>query len=785
MKRVAVSIVIIIFMCLGILLIGRYLPGVRQEPPVQENLDKTAECAEQEDPAEQTAGIPLVSSAGEEALPLPRGFADDFSRSPGHGIGEWDIVSGTWEIEFSFDPNRIPNQYALKASAGDKESLIIIKEQAWRGIHLAYSFFPLKPGVYGIVTGIDKIGKGSVRIMFEIGNDSSRAYVSSGKIKQSADITDKVRLSQWHRIEIKRWGWILQVLIDEQCIFTIYDLPLEQGRTGLFARSGEAVFDDVAAREIIFIADNGNEHTIPWKAGTGAEWFRYKKADSNPVLTGVKGGITFKGKNLFIQELFLEEHANKSGVCSVESAGLIMTKQEKNKRFYSRRNGTKGGDSITISSDRGRTHIMRVGVGFSSPLSGVFREGPYTFKSNSIEDPSDYLDFTQDEIREMKASGKWDKYKRQKKMKSLVGRSGSSSVWVANNTRRRSREPQKWAVSGGMLKGSGPGAVLSHAQEIISPFMLSMKIKNINPDSIADIDFYASGKKGVKVRISDRDNKNTGSSKPDIFLTIPDDDAWHLLSIKADPEKREAYIDDPNKAEETSARGGGGRIIFYVSQGSMAFDDIEFSIPRKSKHGYFYAFDRRETDWWREGNAWIDHGGIACVLASSWISLVALEDEGMIWNKRTFESDVAVAFTLEENSEWYGWSQGESHKHYPFDNIRVVLSDQYSVDTGYRLELNSKTRSMTVLYKNGKQAASVPQTGNFPMKYRGGHSPYSPRSNRIMFVKREGVLSAFVNGVRVLTYKDPDPLEVTRVGIGGYKTRVNFSHIEIRNLGDS
>jgi hypothetical protein len=54
-----------------------------------------------------------------------------------------------------------------------------------------------------------------------------------------------------------------------------------------------------------------------------------------------------------------------------------------------------------------------------------------------------------------------------------------------------------------------------------------------------------------------------------------------------------------------------------------------------------------------------------------------------------------------------------------------------------------------------------------------------------MFVKRGAVLSVFVNGMKVLTHKDPEPLAVHKVGIGGYNTRINFSHLEIRNLGDS
>ena len=49
--------------------------------------------------------VPLASGSGELPVKSARGFADDFSRSPGHGLGNWDTVSGEWSIEFTFDPN--------------------------------------------------------------------------------------------------------------------------------------------------------------------------------------------------------------------------------------------------------------------------------------------------------------------------------------------------------------------------------------------------------------------------------------------------------------------------------------------------------------------------------------------------------------------------------------------------------------------------------------------------------------------------------------------------------
>jgi hypothetical protein len=103
-------------------------------------------------------------------------------------------------------------------------------------------------------------------------------------------------------------------------------------------------------------------------------------------------------------------------------------------------------------------------------------------------------------------------------------------------------------------------------------------------------------------------------------------------------------------------------------------------------------------------------------------------------------------------------------------------------DHGYRVELNAQKHSAMVLYRNGEEVARVAQRGSFPMRYRGGHAPYAPRRNRISVLKRGGQLAVIVNSRPVLQFTDPEPLKVGRVGIGGYDTRVNFTHVEIRGL---
>ncbi|MFW5915292.1 MAG: hypothetical protein ACOCTQ_02345 [Planctomycetota bacterium] len=207
-------------------------------------------------------------------------------------------------------------------------------------------------------------------------------------------------------------------------------------------------------------------------------------------------------------------------------------------------------------------------------------------------------------------------------------------------------------------------------------------------------------------------------------------------------------------------------------------------LRRKTQYVPLVGKNSEKSLWIIEDGRWKDRGGLACVIASSWISLIAPESDGMLWNKHQWGPDVHVAFNLEENSEWFGWDQKPTHRHHPHDNIRLALSMERDSDSGYLVELNSDDRSHMIVYRKGEEVKRIRQDDDFPIQYTGGHSPYSPRKSRIALNYRDGTLQLTVNGQSVLDYTDPDPLDFGRegplIGIGGYETRANFSHIEIR-----
>jgi len=720
---------------------------------------------------EEEHRFPLVSGSGHTETPEIRGFHDDFNRSPGHGIGAWETVSGTWDITFSFDPNRIPYQYALKGKPGNTEAVIMVKELPWPGWKMECAFSPFEDSISGVVIKGEREHEKGIYISVSVKDSMSHIKVEGAGIHVQADVSGLILPGQWHSLVIERWAWFIRVSVDGKTVITGFNAPVRNERPGFFVRAGETEFDDVKITEIPWIADDNSARSIPWSVEEQSRWCRTEKKGRSRALTGESGSISI-GSEKKTAEVFIEQHQDSPSECSLRYPFLIPVGKKGGIRVFKTGSEGKSG-RLSLHADKGRTDIKRIAIRYAVPVKDDFEIGPYTFSTNRVPDPSDYLDFTPDEIREMQNSGEWDKLKRRQKMKHLVGKHETGSLWV--------KKSGHWRVSNGTCTGTGPDAVLIHSHEIISEFTMRMDIK-LPSSSKAYVSFYAGTGSGEKVYIS---GKAVQSSSSETEISLPDDGKKHRVVIKAGHTWYTVYLDGAWVFRKQYTQRSGGRIIISAERGTVSFDDILFSIPRRTEYGSIYSFDRRETDWRREGDTWVDHGGIACILASSWISLIAPKSEGMLWNKHSYSPDLAVAFSIEENSEWFGWQRNPSHVHYPFDNIRTALSQDTSYSNGYILEVNSKNRSATVLYRKGKEVARVSQKHGFPIRYRGGHAPYSPRKNRIMWIKKSGKHTVVINGKKVLEYTDPDPLAVKRVGIGGYNTRVNFTHIEIKKLSDS
>lgn len=722
-------------------------------------------------PRERYRPVGPVGNASDPAA--VRRFADDFSRSPGHGMAGWELASGEWDIAFSFDPNRIPHQYSLRGRPGEShqtEARAFIDGPPWRGSRLAFSVLPDPDSRFGVL--LDGRGDGrELKLTMEVSQDTSSLNATGTGVKAKTDLDRNLRPNQWHRISIERWAWVLRVSIDGKEMLFSTDVEPSAGAVGLFVSRGTAFFDDLEVSEIRWKADDGHRFRAPWEPRDNARWFRPAAQPAGFALLGRRGALSPRTDSP-VQELIIWDHPT-APVCEVSGAGV--TRAASHARVFRRTSELAQVKLLPPANAEAR--IEQIAFHTTRPRRMHYEIGPYHFSDKKVTDPSDYLDFTDEEYEKMRESPEAEKLRRRPRQRRLLGKRGNKCVWQIREG--------KWTVRDGMLVATGPGALLRHWQNVLSPMEISMRVRLSSSESIAGVSLYQEPGDGVHIQLRRQSPSAARRDRKSVSATLPDDDAWHDIRIRARPDGVAVSVDGKPVAEAKHSRGPGGGISLEAPSGVVHFDDIAISVPRHTEQGAFYGFKRRETDWWRSGGQWLDHGGLACILASSWISLAAPSNEGMLWNKKDLGPNLQVAFNIEENSEWYGWNRKPTHRHHPFDNIRVALSPRNDIDSGYCVELNADDRSSTILYRKGEEVKRVAQDDDFPMRYRGGHSPYRPRKNRISVLKRDEKVTVLVNGQRVLSYTDESPVQVSTVGIGGYQTRVNFSHVEVRRLGPS
>lgn len=712
---------------------------------------------------------PSGNIRGGKIEPGVRRFADNFDRSPGHGLEPWSVTSGEWNILFDLDPNRIPLQYALRGAASSETGQAEIRagSEWWDGLDLRTRIHMPPHTAAGVVLTDDE---GSVTtIQLKSATKLTELVVTHGLQTEVVTLPDPQPCNQWYALTVERWAWLLLVYLDDQRIYTEFNLEPGAVQAGLQVHHGDPTFDDVAITEILWVADAGGTDRIAWQPAADAKWYRPRQPSGGPTLFGRRGALSAPANGLTPMALWIqEETSTPSDVLPVAETEEKLAEG----RLVQFPRSAPPAMPVNLAT-KTETRIERVAIAYGRRARDVVRLGPYHFSERLVEDPSDYLDFTEEELHEIRTSAEADKLRRRPRERGVVGR-GYTDFWrIVRGL---------WLVQDGTLRSTGPGAELRHWLDVVSDMTVSFRVRLTDAPALGGLTVYGDAEHEIAISFGDTGPDLQPPASPQIPIAA--DGEWHSVRIRFDASGMRATLDGEivSGMPESLRRGHGGRIHLKAVRGVVFFDDITIEIPRRASNGMMYAFDRRESDWLRSGSTWIDHGGIACVLASSWISMASPQASSYIWNKRQFGPDVMLVFSVEEYSHWYGWKAEPSHVHYPFDNITAVLGTARDPESGYRLEVNAANRSRTILYRDGEPVAECPQDRRFPVRHIGGHAPYTPRRMRIALAKENATVYAYVEGVEVLAFTDPNPLDVSTVGLGGYETHANFSHVAVRNL---
>jgi len=706
-----------------------------------------------------------VLEGGREGAGL-RHFADAFDRSPGHGNAGWRFDSEAWSIAFSLDPNRVPLQYALSVTpAASGWSRAWVDGPPWRGARLAASVRLESPSAQ-VALGF---GEGAAAVGIVLGAGGGSEALPEGHFLRPVGVA--LEPGQWYRVEVERWAWTLRVCLDGLEMARDDAVPTaEGGLPTLMAAGGAAVVDDVAVVEIPWVAEDGGDFQAAWAPEGGARWYRPWRSGGTWALAGVAGAVGLDTAPWPVREVVVTgvgkgaRGAVVPGAVTEASDGLV--------RWHL---GPEAAATALRLEAAAACRLRRVAVRLGPPEEPddvIF--GPYAFSAAEVPDLADYLDFTEEEYRQIAASPEAEKLRREPKFVRVVGNSTDYHLWTS--------EGGHWAVHDGVLRGRGSPGRVRFWQSFEGALAVRFRVRLAAPGSRAALVLGEHSGEGIRLGLEGGDGRAEGEG-PAAALGA---EGWHEVALQLDDERLSWQVDGGAGRTVPVQRGWGGGVVLEVAAGAVEFDDIEIRVPRQAvapdgRRSYFHVFDRRETAWRSEG-PWIDHGGIACAVASSWVSLEALEGEGLLRHKATFGPDVMVAMNSEENTEWIGWDRNPSHVHHAQDNLVLCLGLPEDARGGYRLEVNSQDRRRTVLYRAGVEVAAVEQDARFPIRYHGGHAPYSPRRNRLALVRVGATVRALVHGIEVLRYEDPEPLPTSVVAIGGYRTRVNITHVLVREL---
>ncbi|MFT5131356.1 MAG: hypothetical protein ACI8W8_004992, partial [Rhodothermales bacterium] len=671
-----------------------------------------------------------------------RQFADDFSRSPGHGLDAWDTV-GDWEIAFSFDPNRVPLQYSLVGKAGEGATTAGVRGANWGDLHISCSFHPNGPGRYGIA-----LGRETLRI--DVAESASTLVVQGENI----DLGQRIRPAYWHRLSASRWGGLIELMIDDETVFWGPSIETGAVQPSFFVEAGLAAFDDVQVVEMSSAQDDRQARTIPWQASSS--WFRAPGETWSMV--GKSGNLEVADER-GIAGIYLALDPDLPG--EPEFSTKPSRELRKGNRWYAEFDPPL--PSVSLAPAGPPLHVNATSVRFadSANRSAPYRVGPFDFSSKSIANANDYYDFTPDEVKTMMQEDR-SLNQREPLMQPVIGSKGAAKKGVWERLRG------SWSLLGGAMIGRGKGAWIRYHRGFVGNLSLYTKVR------VAE-----NSRAAIVLRADDAGNGAEYAFGSDELVA----GEWYELFIDLRGDEMRVRVGEGETIVVPTSVGPAGQVWLKLETGTVSFDDLEFALERRWDKGFRYSFDRQETDWWSNGENWVHHAGIACVYASSWVTLQNPGREPVImWNKREFTDDLQVGMDIEEFSKWFGWRSKPSHEHKPWDHLGISLSPTDNPADGYQLVLNTDNRKRTILYRQGEIVASVPQTGKFPIRYVGGHEPYQPRTCRLLLRKDGGVLTAYVSDQEVLRYEDSAPLPVSRVGIGGHETHANIANIEVIQL---
>jgi len=210
-----------------------------------------------------------------------------------------------------------------------------------------------------------------------------------------------------------------------------------------------------------------------------------------------------------------------------------------------------------------------------------------------------------------------------------------------------------------------------------------------------------------------------------------------------------------------------------------AFATANLPVPRQdvavfSDNVKVYTFSRASSDWRPAAGTWEISSRWECDPRWSFFSGVP---EGRtlaaIWNKHALEGDVTVEFAVGPKMET---ARGGTNYQYTRDFNVTICADGKDLTSGYSFLFGGWDNTITAITRGTKIVA---KSDSVIPRASGIH-------RRWFYIKVEklgSTLNFYVDGVRVLTYADPQPLPGNRMALWTWGNGIMVSRVRISTSG--
>ena len=774
---------------------------------------------------------------GPKGLHVPSGwadsdlyFADDFSRTSEAPSNIWQTVSGKWGIRYTLDPNKLPDFYSYLGEA-DQQGLVVTGHRFWRDYQITAA---IKPSgcrssglVFGYVDSRHYYLAGWTRTT-RTGSHLELARVAGGK-KEILGKTPLPRLEGvWSQLTVKAWGNEVTVIADGLTVLKKEGIQLSGGKAGLQVSGGKAAFDNVEVTPVRLFRADYSENPEWWDVMQG-KWGRQRgafSAQGTPqaiALTGkadwcdyeVRAQVQSNGRPFGIITCWQSPDDYYAFESSGEAHAIVRVKDaERSTLAYARKavsgdgwqsfslrrvgaflavfagneklfeawddSMTPGRPGLAVGSDR-EVVFRGLEVEFLEPRAYSEDVESFTFVSPHVVDPTDMPDWTAEQAEEVSSS---DVLRRQVRRFPLVGPPHSGPFWSILSGRWAVEEEMLQAMPGGpqdrsilLYNRQLPGdAVVKAAAERgeKSTGDWGLLIHGLRSEPLKGYQLVLCGDAEKRVVLY-RAQREVASAP------VPEEGDQNTLDLWRSGDHVLGWLNGRLLISYQAPEPPKGELAGIIaSRGPVCFQSATLSSLSYSGRKWFYPFAGPETDWLPAAGAFSLHGGVSCLLSSSWLSILGDRSNALMWHKKRFEGDLSISYRAMEHSIWYGWKKTPSHIHTAYKNIGISLcSDGRDVSSGYAVIVNGWNVQHSAILRKGKVVARLAQGPGFPCQYGGGHAPISPRTSDLRVSLRGGDLTLWVNGVPVLSYTDPQPLKEGTVALWNWNARMNLGHLHV------